>query len=128
MLDVAASERHAEPAEIQLAPWRSSTDSLRRSSTNWRRTGGGHPRDEGRDVIEIDMLGTVGRTSPPTAGLRARDELVAAALAPHGLVDAVGFCGRRAALRLMVGPCRFGRVVCSASATPCSRRRTRPRR
>jgi pimeloyl-ACP methyl ester carboxylesterase len=82
---------------------------------NWRRTGWVDIlADEGRDVIEIDMLGH-GRSDKPNdpRAYEHVDELVAAALAPHGLVDAVGFsAGGELLLRLMVrDPGRFGRVV-----------------
>jgi len=81
---------------------------------NWRRTGWVDIlADEGRDVIEIDMLGH-GRSDKPTDPRPTSTwTSCGAALAPHGLVDAVGFsAGGELLLRLMVrDPGRFGRVV-----------------
>jgi len=130
MLDAAASRapRLSRP-RCQLAPWRSSTVHFVVRAQLAPHRVGGHPRRRRPRRHRIDMLGH-GRSDKPTDPRPTQhvDELVAA-LAPHGLVDAVGPSRREAscslaphgAKTLVVRACG----LLGVGDIPCSRRRAR---
>jgi pimeloyl-ACP methyl ester carboxylesterase len=80
---------------------------------NWRRTGWlDLLADEGREAIAVDLPGH-GLGPHPASSAGSPEEIVAAAIGDHELVDAIGFsAGARVLLRAAAAqPQRFRRVV-----------------
>jgi pimeloyl-ACP methyl ester carboxylesterase len=80
---------------------------------NWRRTGWlDLLADEGREAIAVDLPGH-GLGPHPASSAGSPEEIVAAAIGDHELVDAIGFsAGARVLLRAAAAqPQRFRRMV-----------------